>query len=181
MASRESLCTHQTAQLHKCPWCCPFLLTPFLPLPAWICTSRGLPAFGTSFHRLISSIPRVKMFSPNCFCSRSLMSISPSGIARIQIIKWVVHNHQSLALQHLRCPGRFLCLSVVFLVNSERPARPSLLENLYLLPTSSIISTSDAHLSLFQYPLISCKSVRFQLHHTSTHLHKLTEILGGWK
>lgn len=68
-----------------------------------------------------------------------------------------------------------------FLVNSERPAWPAPLENLYLLSTSSIISTSDAHLSLFQYPLISCKQVRFQLHHTSTHLHKLIQILGGCK
>lgn len=68
-----------------------------------------------------------------------------------------------------------------FLVNSERPAWPAPLENLYLLSTSSIISTSDVHLSLFQYPLISCKQVRFQLHHTSTHLHKLIQILGGCK
>lgn len=44
---------------------------------------------------------------PSYLCSRSLMSIGPSVIAWIPINKWVIHNHQSLTVQHVASHARW--------------------------------------------------------------------------
>lgn len=60
---------------------------------------------------------------PSYLCSRSLMSIGPSVIAWIPINKRVIHNHQSLAVQHVAShggwdPGAFPVLSRCTLTKS---------------------------------------------------------------